>query len=200
MKYLRIVFCVVLGLGLLSCTTTRKVTRTAVDETVDLSGRWNDTDARLVAEEMVKDALRRPWLNNFIKIEGRQPVVIVGTIRNKSSEHIEIAGLISDIERELINSGQVRFVASAKQREEIRRELESQQSYASEATMKRVAQETGADFMMQGVITTTVDAVSGKRVILYQVDLELINLETTEKVWIGTKKIKKVVEQSKIGW
>ncbi|HEQ71200.1 MAG TPA: penicillin-binding protein activator LpoB [Spirochaetia bacterium] len=184
----------------IACGPSRSVKRTAVDTTVDLSGRWNDTDARLVAEEMVKDSLSKPWLMRFNREEGRRPVVIVGLVRNRSSEHIETAGFVNDIERELINSGEVRFVASAKQREEIRRELESQQSYASEETMKRLASETGADFMMQGVITSTVDAVSGKRVVLYQVDMELISIETTEKVWIGTKKIKKVIEQKSVGW
>jgi uncharacterized protein (TIGR02722 family) len=186
--------------ALLACTPTRSVTRTAVDTTVDLSGRWNDTDSRLVAEEMVKDSLRRPWLVSFNRDEGRKPVVIVGLVRNKSSEHIEMEGLVNDIERELINSGEVKFVASPKQRDEIRKELESQQSYASEDTVKRIAQETGADFMMQGVITTTTDAVSGKKVVLYQVDMELIQMQSTEKVWIGTKKIKKVIEQSRVGW
>jgi hypothetical protein len=36
-----------------------KVKRTEVDETIDLSGRWNDTDSRLVAEEMIQDCLSR---------------------------------------------------------------------------------------------------------------------------------------------
>ena len=38
-----------------------KVTRIDADETVDLSGAWNDTDSRLVAEEMIADALAHPW-------------------------------------------------------------------------------------------------------------------------------------------
>ena len=42
--------------------------------------------------------------------------------------------------------------------------------------------------------------VEGKRAVLYQVDMELINIETMEKVWLGTKKIKKLVEQSKVRW
>src|SRR4030042_6811981 len=99
--------------ALLSCGPSRSVTRTAVDTTQDLSGRWNDTDARLTAEEMVKDSLSRPWLSRFVKAEKRKPVVIVGLVRNKSSEHIETAGLINDIERELINSGEVKLVATA---------------------------------------------------------------------------------------
>src|SRR5688572_24851517 len=42
-----------LALVLAACSTAPKITRTDVDETIDLSGNWNDTDSRLTAEEMV---------------------------------------------------------------------------------------------------------------------------------------------------
>jgi PBP1b-binding outer membrane lipoprotein LpoB len=53
---------------------------------------------------------------------------------------------------------------------------------------------------MQGVITSITDAVQGKKVVYYQVNMELVNLETTEKVWIGEKKIKKYIEKSGVKW
>jgi uncharacterized protein (TIGR02722 family) len=199
MRIIKLLVILMIGLAFIACKTT-KVERIGVEETTDLSGRWNDTDARLVAEEMVKDALSRPWLMNFVQDEGRKPVVIVGTVRNKSSEHIETLTFIKNIERELINSGSVKFVASKTERNEIRGEREDQQSWASEETAKRLAAETGADFMMQGVITSITDAVQGKKVVYYQVNMELVNLETTEKVWIGEKKIKKYIEKSGVKW
>jgi uncharacterized protein (TIGR02722 family) len=186
-------------LAFFSCATAR-VSRLEADKTTDLSGRWNDTDSRLVAEEMVGDALSRPWLKGYISSEGKKPIVIVGTVRNKSSEHIETLTFIKNIERELINSGSVRFVASNTERQEIREEREDQQSWASERTVKRLAAETGADFMMQGVITSITDAAEGKKVVYYQVNMELVNLESNEKVWIGEKKIKKSIERSGSKW
>ena len=182
------------------CASTRTVQRMGVDEVVDLSGRWNDTDSRLVAEQMVGDVLRRPWLSAFEGDQGRKPVVIVGTVRNQSAEHIEVGTFVKDIERELINSGLVKFVATSGERGEIRGERLDQQSYASEATAKRLAAETGADYMLKGSIKTHIDAVSGKQVKFYQVDLELMAVQTNEKVWIGTKKIKKFVKQSRLKW
>jgi uncharacterized protein (TIGR02722 family) len=171
------------------------VQRTAADEQTDLSGRWNDTDARLVAEEMIDDLLSRPWLDRFVGGEGREPVVIVGTVRNRSSEHIDTTPFVRDIERELINSGMVRFVAAAAQREELREERMDQQTQADEDTIARLGAETGADYMLQGSITSVVDAIEGERAIFYQVDMELIDIETNEKVWIGSKEIKKLIEQ-----
>jgi penicillin-binding protein activator len=183
-----------------ACASHRVVTRTNPDTTIDLSGRWNDVDSREVAEEMVKDVTRRPWLTDFIMKEGRKPVVIVGTIRNLSDEHIETGTFQSDIERELINGGNVKFVASRGERKEVRDEKMDQQNNASEETYKKIAQEVGADFMLQGSIKTLIDAIDGKQVKYYQVDMQLINVETNEKVWIGTKKIKKLVSQSGTKW
>ncbi len=198
LRILLLMTSVVLLLG--GCATGPTVTRTASDEVIDLSGRWNDTDSRLTAETMVSSMLSGGWLERFISDEGREPVVIVGSIRNRSSEHIDAETFIKDIERELVNSGRVIFVAGGEAREEIRDERDDQQSNATQATAAALAAETGADFMMQGVITSQTDAIEGKRATLYKVDMELIGLENNQKVWIDTKEIKKLVEQKKANW
>jgi len=200
MKRILPMFLVISALVLASCATGPTVTRTATDTVTDLSGRWNDTDSRLTAEAMVSSMLSSPWLERFFGEEGREPVVIVGRVRNRSSEHIDAATFIKDIERELVNSGQVVFVAGGDQRDEIREERDDQQSNATMATAAALAAETGADYMMQGVITSQTDAIEGKRATLYKVDMELIDLETNQKVWIDTKEIKKLVEQKKASW
>ncbi|MFC1887858.1 penicillin-binding protein activator LpoB [Candidatus Cloacimonadota bacterium] len=183
-----------------ACSQTRTVERISTDEVTDLSGRWNDTDSRLVAEQMIRDMSYRPWIEDYVLEAGKKPAVIVGDIRNMSSEHIQTEVFIKDIERELINSGKVKFVASKLEREEIREERSEQQIYASDETAKSLAQETGADFMLKGVITSTTDSIEGKAAVFYQVDLELINVESNEKIWIGSKEIKKFIKQAKMKW
>jgi uncharacterized protein (TIGR02722 family) len=165
------------------------------DTVTDLSGNWNDTDSRLVAEEMIQDVLSRNWLTKFNRDNGKAPIVIVGTVRNLSHEHINTRTFIADMERELINSGEVEFVASAKAREEIRDEVKDQDLHASEETRKAMGNEIGADFMLQGSINSIVDAVSGEQARFYQIDLTLIELGTNRKVWVGQKKIKKTIEK-----
>jgi penicillin-binding protein activator len=191
---------IIAALFIFGCAPTRNVSRIQVDETTDLSGRWNDTDSRLTAEAMIKDVLSRPWLSDFKMDQEKRPTVIVGTIRNKSSEHIPVDLFIKDIEKELINSGEVRFVASSAQRDEIRQERLDQQSNASLETAKQLANETGADFMLQGSIDTIEDSFEGKKAMYYQVNLELIDLEKNTKEWVGDKKIKKLIEQSHYKW
>ena len=197
---LRLLTVVSLMMVFASCASTPTVTRTAADEAIDLSGRWNDTDSRLTAETMVESMLGAPWIERFYADEDRQPVLIVGNVGNRSSEHIDADTFINDIERELVNSGRVFFVAGQEQREEIRAEREDQQSNASLSTAAALAAETGADYIMQGVITSTSDAVEGTKVTLYKVDMELIDLETNQKVWIESKQIKKIVERPKTSW
>lgn len=184
----------------IGCGSSRQVSRVSTDNVTDLSGRWNDTDSRLVAEQMVSSLTSRPWIDNFVSKNDKKPTVIVGTIRNLSSEHIQTGAFVNDIERELVNSGKVSFVASKQERQEVREERLDQQSNASEETAKKLAAETGADYILQGSIKDINDRVEGTEVKFYQVDMELIDLQTNEKVWIDAKKIKKVVERSGYTW
>jgi len=180
----------------MGCGESKSVARVEPDQAIDLSGDWNDTDSKLVAEEMIKDVLNRSWLGDFKTERKRTPVVIVGTVRNRTTEHIASTAFIKNLERELVNSGRVDFVASKEERSDVRDERTDQQEYSSQETLKKFQQETGADFMLRGDITSIIDQVEASRVKYYQVNLELVNIETNKKVWIGEKKIKKLVEQS----
>jgi uncharacterized protein (TIGR02722 family) len=191
----KILMLLALAVLVAGCSSSKQVTRLDTDSTTDLSGQWNDTDSRLVAEEMIKDCLSRPWLNDFSRASGTKPVVTVGTIRNMTNEHINTETFTSDFERELLNSGQVRFVGSKMERGEVREERQDQQEWASLETVKKLRNETGADFVLLGAIKTITDQEGNNRVVFYQTDLELINVESNEKVWIGTKKIKKGISQ-----
>lgn len=172
-----------------------KVERIETDEVRDLSGQWNDTDSRLVSEEMIADVLNRPWVTEFQGTHSARPTVIVGEIRNLSHEHINTGTFVADMERALINSGRVDFVASKVERGEIRQERTDQEIHAREDTRKEIGQELGADFMLQGTINTIVDQEGKEAVKFYQVDLTLISLVDNRKVWLGQKKVKKYVKK-----
>lgn len=189
---------VVLLSTLASCGAETKVTRVDASVVTDLSGRWNDTDSRQTAEAMVKEALSTPWLENFTRRHGgKPPVVVIGTITNKSHEHINVQTFITDLQRELVNSQKVIFVAGRGEREEIRQERAEQAMHAREDTQKSPGKELGADFIMKGNISTILDEADGTKAIFYQVDLELVDLETNVKAWFGQKKIKKIIERKR---
>lgn len=180
------------------CSSGKKVSRIDTSETVDLSGNWNDTDSRLVADEMIGDALsmngsQRPWLMNFVRDKSKNPAVIVGAIRNLSDEHIATGTFVGDIERAFVNSGSVRVVAKREEREGVRDERQDQQANASLETMKEFGMELGADYMLIGEINKIVDQEGKEKVAYYQVDMTLTDMQSNEKVWMGQKKIKKYI-------
>jgi hypothetical protein len=183
--------------GLLAACST-SVERIDSGEVRDLSGAWNDTDSRLVSEEMIGDVMSRPWIDNHERTARKPPVVIVGEVRNLSHEHINTVTFVADLERALINSGRVEMVASSKERGDVRAERKDQDLNAREDTRKEMGQEIGADYMLKGTINTIIDVDGSDQIRFYQVDLNLISLADNRKVWQGQKKIKKDVRRAKI--
>ncbi len=180
---------------LLIASCSRKVTRIDPSEQVDISGRWNNTDSRFVAEEMTQTILGSRWLTDHMSAKsGQRPVVIVGFVSNKSHEHIEAETFVKDVENSFIKTQRVRLVQGGKKREELRAEKADQQTNASASSMKKFGLEQGADYILQGSINSIVDSHKRRKVVYYQVNLELTNIESNEVVWIGEKKIAKYVK------
>ena len=184
---------VVLTIALINGCANRKITRVDPNETIVLSGRWNDSDSRLVSEEMIGDVLTSAWLPRYTKANDKRPVVVVGLVENKSHEHINSETFIKDIEKAIIRDGNIRLVVAGEKRNELRKERAGQQDYASPETTKKWGKELGADFILQGTINSIVDAYKKQKVVTYQIDLQLTNIETNEVVWMGDKKIKKQI-------
>ncbi len=180
--------------ALSACSTT--VERLDLSEAKDLSGAWNDTDSRLVSDEMIRDSLSRAWLQEW---SGKsKPAVIVGEVRNLSHEHINVNTFTLDVERALINSGKVDFGATKTERKGIREERKDQDIHAREDTRNPMGKELGADFILTGTINTIVDPSGSTQVRFYQVNMTLTSLADNRKVWIGQKEIRKLVTRSQL--
>jgi penicillin-binding protein activator len=176
-----------------SCVSYTGVQRIESNRDIDLSGRWNDTDSRDVAAAMIDQILEGRWLTVFRRGNRDTPSVVVGTVLNRTHEHIATNTFVTDVERALINSGDVRVLQGGEFREQLRAERADQQEFASPATAARLGVEIGADFILQGTISSIVDSSGRQQLIFYQVDLELTSVETAEKVWIGSHQIRKLV-------
>lgn len=191
-----------LVVGLSACT--RHVVRVSPDQAIDLSGRWNDVDSRMVADALIEQSFTAAggenWVTRYTRGSGgERPTVIVGTVRNRSMEHVPVSTFVRDLERAYINSGAVRVVSSRGERDEIRDEREDQQEYASADSRARLRMETGADYMLQGEIQSIEDREGGRSVIYYQVDMTLTSLESNERVWVGQHRIKKFIDRPRFG-
>ncbi|HTQ74352.1 MAG TPA: penicillin-binding protein activator LpoB [Burkholderiales bacterium] len=196
-RWLRVGFALLALATVSACST--KVERLDESQAVDLSGAWNDTDSRLVSQEMIQDSLSRAWLQEFRGRAGQsRPAVIVGEVRNMSHEHINTQTFTLEMERALINSGKVDFVANKSERQGIRDERKDQDLNAREDTRNAMGRELGADFMLSGTINTIVDPNGDTQVRFYQVNMTLISLADNRKVWVGQKDIRKLVTRSKL--
>ena len=182
-----------------ACNSTR-VSRVDPNSVTDLSGRWNDADSRLVANALIQQSLDAPWARNFATANGgKQPTVIIGAFRNRSMEHIPVGTFTRDLERAFVNSGTVQIVASKEERGDVRDERADQQQNATADTRARLAREQGARYMLQGDVQTIEDSEGKEKIVYYQIDATLIDLESNAKVWLGQHKIKKFIERRGIG-
>lgn len=190
----------VLLLLVVSGCVSKRVTRIEPTAVTDLSGRWNDTDSRLVANQLVEQTLGAGWARRYSDTHGGEaPAVVVGTFANRTMEHIAVGTFVKEIERALVTTGAARVVASGGLRTEMRDERADQQQNARADTRARQGQELGARYMLAGDLEAIEDVDGRERVIYYQVDASLIDLETNTKVWVGQHKIKKYIERARFG-
>ncbi|GAA4310369.1 hypothetical protein GCM10023149_05010 [Mucilaginibacter gynuensis] len=196
MKFNRILTVAAIAVsGIFIASCSRQVTRVSTEETIDVSGNWNNSDSRMAANDLTTQILGANWIDTHTSDhQGKKPVVIVGFVQNKSHEHIEAETFLADIESAFIKSQKVRLVQGGKKREELRAEKADQQTNATVSSMKKFGLENGADYILQGSINSIVDSHKKKKVVYYQVNLELTNIQTNEVVWIGEKKIAKYVK------
>lgn len=178
--------------SLFSCA--RSVSRVDPNEQIDLSGRWNDSDSRQVADKMIDELLHNPKFTEYARTLGRKPAIIVGQIRNKTSEHIDADNYVKKFELAIFNSDLADLVESDEFRDKLRDERAQQQDFADPATVAKWGKEVGANLMLFGDMTSETDVYNNKRVVNYITTLFLTEVETNKRIWYGQKEIKKYIK------
>ncbi|MBQ0039183.1 MAG: penicillin-binding protein activator LpoB [Treponema sp.] len=181
-------------------TFAAKVKRVDSDEIIDLDGFWNDSDVKIVCDNLIDQCVNSAGVKRkSAKIEertGEVPSAIIGRIRNESSEHIDTSIIEMKFRNAIINSGVMNFVASKGERENLRDEKDDQQEHAVDA--KAQNNEIAADFMLMGSVKTIIQKEGKKSVRAYFVYVELVDIETNKILWTGEDdSIKKVVKKSR---
>ena len=179
---------------LLAGCQTRRVSRINPGEQIDLSGRWNDSDSRIVADKMIDELFKSDRFKEYADGLNRRPVIVVGLIKNKTSEHIDANNYIKKLELAIYNSGIADLVESEEFRDKLRVERAEQQDFADPATMAKWGKEIGADLMLFGEMNSETDVYDRKKVTNYVTTLFLTDIETNRRVWYGQHEIKKFVK------
>ncbi len=176
----------------------KTVERVDADLQVDASGYWNDSDARIVGEGLIEQALNSGSFSGYKEDLGRRPIVTVGKFRNDSDEYIDTSIITEGIETGIFNSGKARFIASKKRIEEIREERFARASWSDPTKQKEAANELIPDLILTGSVKTIVDTDINIAVKTYFVFAEMVDIETGELIWKGENKdIKKVIGSEK---
>ncbi len=179
------------GISIAGCQTDR-TRRTDPNADINLVRRFNDADMKLIAKSMTTDALSRPWLEQAIAKLGRKPIIAVGEIRNGTDQVVATQFMTTKFEEELINSGRVDVIAERNIRETLRLER-SDTEFTDPAFIKKMKAEMAVDFILSGniVMDREMSKSGGSDFVAYQVDMQLLDIETLRKVWLKTENVKK---------
>ena len=188
---LRIPLSCLLAVLLAACAPS--VSRIDPASTVDLSGRWNDSDSRAVADQMIAQITASQRFKDYADQKGSRPAIIVGLVRNKTSEHIDANTYIKKLEMAIFNSGLADIVESDEFRDKLRVERAQQQDFADPATVAEWGKETGADLILFGEMSSETDVYHNQRVVNYITTLFLTDMESNQRVWYGQQEIKKYI-------
>jgi len=186
------------GLALLAgCAGPRAFTRGEYTDpnTIEmLSDQFNENDLQLIAKKMV-DSLTKSGA--FTQIQGR-PVVVVGKMKNSTSEHIDMRSLADKIEVQLASTGRFAFL-DKRAREEIAEEYEYQRSgYVNPGQAKGPGQQASADYLLTGEISSIVQEVGSDKLVYYKMTSKLHNLRTGIIEWADEKELRKKFEKKGI--
>ena len=197
MKYL-LALLIPLSLVVVSCGP-RAFVKGEYDENVEdenlLNDRWSETDMQRAVSFLV-DSMTR---HRSIRDAKRPPIVMVTRLQNKTSEHIDTQSIMDMLRVELTNNAYVQFV-DKEARGDIAKEYEYQNSgVVSNSSKKGPGGQIGADYILNGRLTSNVQQVGSKKTVYYKVTMNLTNLQKGLIVWTNHKQIRKKYRKQRVG-
>ncbi|AYA03062.1 penicillin-binding protein activator LpoB [Acinetobacter sp. WCHAc010034] len=163
-----------------------------------LTKDFGSTDLQMIADKMVDDMLTFPVIVQLT--QNRRPVMFVDRIRNKTQEHIDTESITDTIQNKLINSGKFRFVDMTSANA-LAQQLayQKQSGMVNQATSVKAGGHIGAEYMLNGNLSSIVKNSGGKSDVYYKFTLKLQNVQTGIVEWTSEKEIRKSAKRSTFG-
>ena len=161
-----------------------------------LNADFGSTDLQMIAEKMVTSLLD----SNSIQPdrEGRQPIVSVARVKNKTSEHIDMKAITDKIRTAMIRSGKVRFAASDLQND-LMDQYDFQAAAASPESRKTFGRQSGAKYILAGEIMSIIKTAGRDKDVYYKITLNLVDIQSGVIEWADEKEIRKGSTRRLIG-
>ena len=152
-----------------------------------VTNSFGSTDLQLIAESMTRSMLQAPVI-----ISGNLPIVTVQEVKNRTSEYIDTRAITDSIRAELQKGGKVRFAVDAAAMSQQVEELKRQQGeYYAKETAAEKGQMMGAQYRMEGNVTSIVKQVKDVKDVYYKFNLQLWNIRNGLLEWSDEKEIRK---------
>lgn len=160
-----------------------------------LNDRWSESDMQKVVKDLVAKMLKSRHIRNA----KNPPKIMVTRLRNETEEHINTDSIMDMVRVELQNASEVEFINKAA-RDDVAEEYEYQNSgMVSKETQKGPGGQIGADFILDGALTTNVQDINKQKTVYYKVTLNLTNLKTNVIKWTGYKELRKKYKKRRLG-
>lgn len=166
------------------------------EEVVLLDDKYNENDMQLMANTLVESLTQYDRIKNAES----QPVVMVGRVRNRTSEHIDMKMLTDKIRTALIKSGKFRF-SDKEAREELAEEYEYQGSqFVDPSTATGAGKQIGVNYIITGDLSSNVQEVGKDKVIYYKLNMNLIDVATNIISWADEREVRKTYRKRSVGF
>ena len=165
---------------------------------------FGSTDLQQLAGTMSESMIASPalsYLDHSGKGDDKRIVVYTGDVDNRTTEHIDTAGITDSIRVSLLKSGKFRIVTTDAGQGEVGDQVSFQQGSGrvDVAQAKAFGKQLGADVIVYGTLRSIDKRKGGsleslgtrKRDLYYQFVLEMVNIETGEVIWMDEEDIRK---------
>ncbi|MCP3162696.1 penicillin-binding protein activator LpoB [Myxococcus qinghaiensis] len=202
MKTHRLILTACLVSTLVACSGPRAYTRGSYEDPNEiemLSDQFNENDLQLIAKKMAESLATSPRFSTP-RPDGSLPIVLVGKLKNSTSEHIDMRSLGDKIQTALAQTGRFAMVDQAA-RQDIAEEYEYQQSgYVDPNAAKGPGAQVSVDFMMTGDLASIIQEVGRDKLVYYKMTAKLSNVRTGLIEWTDEKQIRKKFEKRGVSW
>lgn len=165
---------------------------------------YGSTDLQTLSGEMVESLINEQNLNYMDssgKTDDKRIIVYMGSVENRTAEHIDTQAITDKMQTALLKSGKFRFVAEKAGQAEIEDQVRFQQESGRvrEDMMRSFGKQLGADVVLYGTLRS-IDKRKGSSIesggtrkedVYYQFVLKCVDIDSAEILWQDEQELRK---------
>jgi len=152
-----------------------------------VTNEFGSTDLQMIAESMARS------LAQSVAGAPVKPLVTISDVKNKTGEYIDTRSITDSIRVQILKSGTMRFATDIdgmkNQTDELARQ--SQSGLYKKSKTAKVGEMQGAQYRIEGNITSIVKRSSDTKDVYYKFSLILTDIENGTIEWADEKEIRK---------